>query len=73
MSSIQLPYQKYGHPSKFGFKDVINEWKADQWNPEELVSLYKEAGAKYFLLWPITTIILICMIVPTRKSGIRLD
>ena len=22
--------QKYGHPSKFGFKDVINEWKADQ-------------------------------------------
>ena len=40
--------QKYGHPSKFGFKDVINEWKADQWNPEELVVLYKNAGAKYF-------------------------
>ncbi len=40
--------QKYGHPSKFGFKDVINEWKADQWNPEELVALYKNAGAKYF-------------------------
>lgn len=41
--------QRYGHPSKFGFKDVINEWKADQWNPEELVSLYKKAGAKYFM------------------------
>jgi alpha-L-fucosidase len=39
---------KYGHPSKFGFKDVIHEWKADQWNPEELVSLYKGVGAKYF-------------------------
>lgn len=39
---------KYGHPSKFGFKDVINEWKADQWNPDELVSLYKGVGAKYF-------------------------
>ena len=41
--------QKYGHPSKFGFKDVINEWKAENWNPEELVSLYKGAGAKYFM------------------------
>jgi alpha-L-fucosidase len=40
--------QKYGHPSKFGFKDVINEWKADQWKPEELIALYKKAGAKYF-------------------------
>ncbi|WP_145861021.1 alpha-L-fucosidase [Pedobacter suwonensis] len=41
--------EKYGHPSKFGFKDVINEWKADQWDPEELVGLYKKAGAKYFM------------------------
>ncbi|MGZ8523717.1 MAG: alpha-L-fucosidase [Chitinophagaceae bacterium] len=41
--------QKYGHPSKFGFKDVINEWKAEKWNPEELVSLYKNAGAQYFM------------------------
>lgn len=41
--------EKYGHPSKFGFKDVINIWKADNWNPEELVSLYKDAGAKYFM------------------------
>ncbi|WP_426485324.1 alpha-L-fucosidase [Flavobacterium sp. 2] len=41
--------EKYGHPSKFGFKDVINVWKADNWNPEELVSLYKDAGAKYFM------------------------
>ena len=41
--------KKYGHPSVFGFKDVINEWKADQWNPEELVALYKSAGARYFI------------------------
>lgn len=41
--------EKYGHPSQFGFKDVINEWKAENWNPEELVSLYKNAGAKYFM------------------------
>lgn len=41
--------QKYGHPSKFGFKDVINEWKGENWNPDELVSLYKATGAKYFM------------------------
>ena len=41
--------EKYGHPSKFGFKDVINEWKAEAWNPDELLALYKKAGAKYFV------------------------
>lgn len=41
--------EKYGHPSKFGFKDVIHQWKAENWNPEELVSLYKSAGAQYFM------------------------
>jgi alpha-L-fucosidase len=40
--------EKYGHPSKFGFKDVIHEWKADKWQPEKLIALYKSAGAKYF-------------------------
>ncbi len=40
--------EHYGHPSQFGFKDVIHEWKADQWNPEELVALYKNSGARYF-------------------------
>lgn len=41
--------ERFGHPSKFGFKDVINQWKADKWDPEELLSLYKKAGAKYFV------------------------
>lgn len=39
----------YGHPSKFGFKEVINAWKADKWDPERLVALYKRAGAQYFV------------------------
>ncbi len=38
----------YGHPSKIGFKDVIHSWKAEDWDPEHLISLYKRAGAKYF-------------------------
>ncbi|HET9825847.1 MAG TPA: alpha-L-fucosidase [Chitinophagaceae bacterium] len=45
----KLHLQKYGHPSVFGFKDVINEWKAEKWDPEELVGLYKNAGAQYFM------------------------
>jgi alpha-L-fucosidase len=40
--------EKYGHPSKFGFKDVIHQWKAEKWDPEQLVALYKRVGAKYF-------------------------
>ncbi|SFK74308.1 alpha-L-fucosidase [Porphyromonadaceae bacterium KH3CP3RA] len=40
--------QNYGHPSEFGFKDVINLWKAEEWNPDQLMVLYKKAGAKYF-------------------------
>ncbi|MDI9874806.1 alpha-L-fucosidase [Flectobacillus rivi] len=41
--------EKFGHPSKFGFKDIIHEWKAEKWNPDELVTLYKNTGAKYFI------------------------
>ncbi len=40
---------RYGHPSKFGFKDVIGTWKGDQFDAEHLVGLYKNAGAKYFV------------------------
>lgn len=41
--------KKYGHPSVFGFKDVINLWKADSLNADQLVNLYKKSGAKYFV------------------------
>ena len=41
--------EKYGHPSKFGFKDVCHLFKAERWDPEHLIGLYKRAGAKYFM------------------------
>jgi alpha-L-fucosidase len=41
--------EKYGHPSKFGFKDVIATWKAEKFDPEYLMSLYRKAGARYFV------------------------
>lgn len=40
--------ENYGHPSKVGFKEVINDWKAENWDPEKLVALYKRVGAQYF-------------------------
>ena len=41
--------EHYGHPSKFGYKDIIPLWKAERWDPEQLMSLYKKVGAKYFV------------------------
>ncbi len=38
----------YGHPSKFGYKNFIPMWKAENWDPDALVALFKKAGAKYF-------------------------
>ncbi|MBN1517548.1 alpha-L-fucosidase [Candidatus Sumerlaeota bacterium] len=41
--------EHYGHPSEFGFMEVIHRWKADKWEPEKLMELYKRAGAQYFV------------------------
>jgi len=41
--------EHYGHPSVFGFKDIIPLWKAERWNPEQLMKLFKRVGAKYFV------------------------
>lgn len=40
--------ENYGHPSEFGFKDILPLFKAERWNPDSIVGLYKELGAKYF-------------------------
>jgi len=40
---------KYGHPSQFGFKDLIPLFKCEKWDPEALMKLYYKAGARYFV------------------------
>jgi alpha-L-fucosidase len=40
----------YGHPTKFGFKDVIPTWNAAKFDPDNLIGMYKKAGAKYFCM-----------------------
>ncbi|MDB5692427.1 MAG: alpha-L-fucosidase [Alphaproteobacteria bacterium] len=39
----------YGHPSRTGFLDIIGRWKAEAWEPERLIALYRKAGARYFM------------------------
>src|SRR5574344_1504079 len=38
----------FGDPSVFGLKDLCNAWKADKWDPDSLIKLYKSVGARYF-------------------------
>ena len=39
----------YGPQSKFGYKDLIPQFKGENFNAEEWVSLFKDAGAKYIV------------------------
>ena len=41
--------EHYGPPSQAGFKEVIHAWKAEKFDPEKLVALYKRVGAQYFV------------------------
>ncbi|MEP6869004.1 MAG: alpha-L-fucosidase [Novosphingobium sp.] len=41
--------KKYGHPSEFGYKDIIKLWKAEKFDPQALMDKYAAAGAKYFV------------------------
>ena len=40
--------EHYGHPSEFGFKDILPLFKAENWDPDKLVAFYKKIGAQYF-------------------------
>lgn len=41
--------EHYGHPSTNGWKDIVPLWKAEKWEPDRLMALYKAAGARYFV------------------------
>jgi len=40
--------EKWGHPSEFGYKEFIPLWKAESFDPDAWLGLFKEAGARYF-------------------------
>lgn len=41
--------EHYGHPSRFGYKDLLPLWKAQKFDPDALMELYRESGARYFV------------------------
>lgn len=41
--------KNYGHPSEFGYKDIVHLWKGEKFNAQELVDLFVETGAKYIV------------------------
>ena len=49
-SQYDYHVKHYGHPSTFGFMEIDNLWKAEAWNPQQLMDLYVDAGAKYFMV-----------------------
>ena len=40
--------EHYGHPSRFGYKDLCPQWTLLNWQPDELIDRYKKAGARFF-------------------------
>jgi len=47
------PYMKdrWGaNPPEFGYKDIIPEFRAEKWDPDEWAKLFAEVGAKYIVL-----------------------
>lgn len=41
--------ENYGHVSEYGYKEICHNWVIDKWKPEELMDLYVEMGARYFM------------------------
>jgi alpha-L-fucosidase len=39
----------FGHPSEYGYKDIAKNWVIDRWKPDDLMDLYVEMGARFFM------------------------
>lgn len=42
--------KQFGHPSEFGYMDVLNAWKAPKFDAKKLMDLYAKSGARYILV-----------------------
>ena len=49
--STQYEYnlKHFGHPSEYGYKDICHNWVIDRWKPDEMMELFVEMGARYFM------------------------
>jgi len=42
--------KNYGHPSEVGYKEVLRDWNPNKFNPQALVDIYKDAGARFLIV-----------------------
>ncbi|TKG97443.1 alpha-L-fucosidase [Puteibacter caeruleilacunae] len=52
-TAYYYPYMRErfgGCPPDFGYKDIVKQFKAEKWNPDEWAALFNEAGARYVVL-----------------------
>lgn len=40
----------FGHPSEFGYKDVLNAWKAPKWDAAKLTAAFHDAGMRFMMV-----------------------
>lgn len=42
--------KNYGHPSEFGYKEILNKWNPTKLDPAKLAKIYKDAGARFLMI-----------------------
>lgn len=42
--------KNYGHPSEVGYKEVLRDWNPTKFNPQALVDIYRDAGARFLII-----------------------
>lgn len=50
LKAYQYHVKTFGHPSKIGYKDVLNDWKAENLDADALMKYFKSLGAKFFMI-----------------------
>lgn len=49
-SAYENHLKRYGHPSEVGYKEVLRDWNPVKFNPENLVDIYNNAGARFLII-----------------------
>lgn len=48
--SYENHLKNFGHPSEFGYKDVLNAWKAPKWDAASLTQSFSDAGMRFMMV-----------------------
>ena len=48
-AAYRFHVRTYGHPSRFGYKDILPLWKAARFDPDSLAAAFRKAGARYIV------------------------